>query len=37
MIPDDLKKTIYARSLDPEAGEDPAAKGAKGTDQSNKV
>jgi N-acetylneuraminate synthase len=34
---DDLKKTIYARGLDPAAGEDPAAKGAKGLDQSNKV
>jgi sialic acid synthase SpsE len=34
---DDLKKTIYARGLDPDAGEDPAAKGAKGIDQSNKT
>jgi sialic acid synthase SpsE len=31
-----LKKTIYARGLDPSSGEDPAAKGSKGVDQSNK-
>jgi N-acetylneuraminate synthase len=34
---DELKGTIYARGLDPEAGEDAAAKGAKGIDQSNKT
>jgi sialic acid synthase SpsE len=34
---DELKETIYARGLDPEVGEDPAAKGAKGIDQSNKT
>ena len=33
---DELKKAIYERGLDPEAGEDPAAKGAKGIDLSNK-
>ena len=33
---DELKKAIYDRGLDPLAGEDPAAKGAKGIDQSNK-
>jgi N-acetylneuraminate synthase len=33
---DELKKAIYDRGLDPKAGEDPAAKGAKGIDQSNK-
>jgi sialic acid synthase SpsE len=34
---DELKSAIYARGLDPEQGEDPAAKGAKGIDQSNKT
>ncbi len=34
---DDLKKTIYARGLDPDTGEHPAAKGSKGIDQSNKA
>ncbi len=34
---DSLKKAIYERGLDAEAGEDPAAKGAKGIDQSNKA
>jgi N-acetylneuraminate synthase len=34
---DELKKTIYVRGLDPDVGEDPAAKGAKGIDQSNKT
>jgi N-acetylneuraminate synthase len=34
---DELKRTIYDRGLDPEAGEDPAAKGATGIDQSNKT
>ncbi len=33
---DELKKAIYDRGLDPQAGEDPAAKGAKGIDLSNK-
>jgi N-acetylneuraminate synthase len=33
---DELKKAIYDRGLDPRAGEDPAAKGAKGIDLSNK-
>jgi N-acetylneuraminate synthase len=33
---EDLKKAIYDRGLDPKSGEDPAAKGAKGMDQSNK-
>jgi len=33
---DELKKAIYDRGLDPQAGEDAAAKGAKGIDQSNK-
>jgi sialic acid synthase SpsE len=33
---EDLKRTIYQRGLDPQAGEDPAAKGSKGIDQSNK-
>jgi len=33
---DELKKAIYDRGLDPQAGEDPAAKGAKGVDLSNK-
>jgi N-acetylneuraminate synthase len=33
---DELKKAIYDRGLDPQGGEDPAAKGAKGIDQSNK-
>jgi sialic acid synthase SpsE len=33
---DELKKAIYERGLDPRAGEDPAAKGAKGVDLSNK-
>jgi len=34
---EELKKTIYDRGLDPGAGEDSAAKGAKGIDQSNKT
>jgi N-acetylneuraminate synthase len=34
---DELKQTIYARGLDPETGEDPAAKGSKGIDHSNKA
>jgi len=33
---DELKKAIYDRGLDPRSGEDPAAKGAKGVDLSNK-
>jgi N-acetylneuraminate synthase len=33
---DELKKAIYDRGLDPQAGEHPAAKGAKGIDLSNK-
>ncbi|MGD0814795.1 MAG: N-acetylneuraminate synthase family protein [Verrucomicrobiota bacterium] len=33
---DELKKAIYDRGLDPQSGEDPAAKGAKGIDLSNK-
>lgn len=33
---DNLKKAIYERGLDAEGGEDPAAKGSKGVDQSNK-
>ncbi|MGP8200128.1 MAG: N-acetylneuraminate synthase family protein [Limisphaerales bacterium] len=33
---DELKKAIYDRGLDPQTGEDPAAKGAKGIDLSNK-
>jgi len=33
---DELKKAIYDRGLDPQVGEDPAAKGAKGIDLSNK-
>jgi sialic acid synthase SpsE len=33
---DELKKAIYDRGLDPQMGEDPAAKGAKGIDLSNK-
>lgn len=34
---DELKQTIYQRGLDPKVGEDPAAKGSKGIDQSNKA
>ena len=34
---DELKKTIYARGLDPQGTEDAAAKGSKGIDQSNKA
>lgn len=34
---DALKKTIYERGLDPNKGEDAAAKGAKGVDASNKI
>jgi sialic acid synthase SpsE len=34
---DELKAAIYNRGLDPQAGEDPAAKGSKGIDQSNKT
>ena len=34
---DELKKTIYARGLDPQGSEDPSAKGSKGIDQSNKA
>jgi N-acetylneuraminate synthase len=34
---DELKKTIYARGLDPQGSEDAAAKGSKGIDQSNKA
>ena len=33
---DTLKKAIYQRGLDPNVGEDPAAKGSKGVDLSNK-
>jgi len=33
---DALKKAIYQRGLDPNVGEDPAAKGSKGVDMSNK-
>jgi sialic acid synthase SpsE len=33
---DSLKKVIYERGLDPNVGEDPAAKGSKGVDMSNK-
>jgi len=33
---DELKKAIYDRGLDPQAGGDPAAKGARGIDLSNK-
>lgn len=33
---EELKAAIYNRGLDPQAGEDPAAKGSKGIDQSNK-
>jgi sialic acid synthase SpsE len=33
---DSLKKAIYERGLDADTGEEPAAKGAKGIDQSNK-
>lgn len=33
---DELKKAIYGRGLDPNYGEEPAAKGAKGIDNSTK-